>query len=91
MKSRPIKKIYYNSNFLRSYKKLPLKEKLQAEKREKIFRDNALDSRLKTHKLKGKLKDHWSFSITYSNQIMFKFLKNNEVMFYDIGPHKIYQ
>ena len=89
--NRKINLIRYSSKFERVYKKLSLKEKLIAEKREKIFRQNPFDPRLKTHKLKGKLKDKWSFSLTYSQRVLFNFYKDGEVIFYDIGDHKIYQ
>lgn len=91
LKPRAIKTIRYSAGFERVYKKLPKEEKSIAEKRESIFRNNIFDPCLKTHKLKGKLKNYWSFSVTYSNRILFKFLKNDEIMFYDIGDHKIYQ
>ena len=91
MKIRSISKIHYTIKFRQSYKKLSVKQKLLAEKREGIFRANIFDSRLKTHKLKGKLKNHWSFSITYSDRIIFKFIDDKEVFFYDIGDHDIYQ
>ena len=66
-------KIYYSSKFAKEYKRLPLKIKLAAEKREKIFRKNPHDPRLKTHKLTGKLKDYYSFSIDYQHRIIFEF------------------
>lgn len=59
--------------------------------REKIFRNNCFDPRLKTHKLTGALKDYWSFSVTYSDRILFAFIKENEVIFYKIGSHEIYR
>ena len=89
--NKKIKIIRYTPKFERSYKKLSLEEKLFAEKREKIFRKNAFDPRLKTHKLKGKLKNRWSFSLTYSQRVLFNFFQNDEVIFYDIGDHQIYQ
>ena len=89
--SNKIKIIRSTSKFERAYKKLSLKERLIAEDREKIFRKDPFDSRLKTHKLKGKLKNRWSFSLTYSQRVLFKFYKNDEVIFYDIGNHRIYQ
>lgn len=85
-----IKKIYYTSSFLKSIKKLSLKEKKLIQKREKIFRKNPFDKRLKTHKLKGRLKGLYSFSITYSQRILFEFTKEGEVIFYEIGGHEIY-
>lgn len=86
-----IKVIRYTSKFERAYKKLSLQEKVIAEDREKIFREDPFDSRLKTHKLKGKLKNRWSFSLTYSQRVLCNFYQENEVIFYDIGDHRIYQ
>lgn len=91
MNPKSIAKIEYTNTFSKSYKKLPLKEKILAEKREEIFRQNAFGTRLKTHRLKGKLKNFWSFSITYSYRILFKLTTKNNVIFYDIGNHDIYQ
>ena len=85
-----ISKIYYASSFLKSIKKLSLKEKKLVKKREEIFRKNPFDKRLKTHKLKGRLKSLYSFSITYSQRILFEFIKENEVIFYEVGGHEIY-
>jgi len=64
---------------------------LEAEKRQKIFRIDPFDPRLKTHKLTGKLNDFWSFSITQKYRIMFKFLGNKEVLFLKAGTHNIYR
>jgi len=60
-------------------------------KKEAIFVNNPFDKTLKTHKLKGNLKDFWSFSVNYSFRIVFEFVKKDEVIFYDIGDHQIYQ
>jgi len=88
---KKIKIIRYTSKFERAFKKLSSEEKLVAEETEKIFRRNPFGKRLKTHKLKGKLKDRWSFSLTYSQRVLFNFYGNNQVIFYDIGDHRIYQ
>lgn len=88
-------KILYTSHFIRSYKKLPKEIKELAKKKEKIFRKNPFDPRLKTHKLqgrfKGKLEKYWSFSIGYKYRIIFRFLNRNTVRFYKVGTHRIYQ
>jgi len=86
-----IRKIYYSSKFLRHLAKLELKQKELAEEREKIFRQNPFDPQLKTHKLKGKLKKYWSFSLTYSLRILFEFIDEETVGLIDIGPHEIYR
>ena len=80
-------KIIYSSKFAKNYKKLPLKTKLLAEKREKIFCENIWDSRLKTHRLTGKLKDFWSFSIDYKIRIIFEIRSEDEIWFLAVGSH----
>lgn len=84
-------KISYSSKFEREYHKLPLSVKKIAEKKEKIFRINPFDSRLKTHKLKGRLKDFWSFSIDDKYRIIFEFIGKHEVWFHSTGTHAIYK
>lgn len=86
-------KIIYTTRFKRSYKKLPVSVKNDAEKRETIFRKNPFDHRLKTHKLKGRLSDFWSFSVSYKHRIVFEFDTKNKstIYFYDVGDHDVYQ
>jgi mRNA-degrading endonuclease YafQ of YafQ-DinJ toxin-antitoxin module len=85
-------KIIYSPKFAREYKKLPKSIKGSAEEREKIFRKNPFDTRLKTHKLKGKLKEFLSFSIGYKYRIIFELDKHKKVAyFYSVGDHEIYQ
>jgi len=84
-------KIYFSSRFARSYKKLSLKVKEAAAKKEKIFRKNPFDAQLKTHKLKGGLKKFWSFSIDDRYRIIFRFQDKETVLFYSIGDHSIYK
>ncbi len=87
--------IIRSSKFGREYKKLPSKIKKLAEEREKIFRRDPFNPRLKKHKLhgkfKGKIEKYWSFSIGYKYRIVFRFIDKNTVRFYLIGTHRIYQ
>lgn len=83
-------RIFFSSRFNRSYKKLSKELKIQAKKKEKIFRKNPFHSQLKTHKLHGKYKDYWSFSISGSYRIMFDFVSEKEIVFVDVGDHDIY-
>lgn len=84
-------KIIYSSKFAREYKKLPLKIKISAEKKEKVFKKDPFDSSLKTHKLTGKLKDYYSFSIDYQYRIIFEIVKKDVVWFHSVGTHAIYK
>ncbi len=86
-----IEKIVYTSIFVREYRNLPDEIKNQAEKKEKIFRQNPFQSSLKTHKLKGKLSEFWSFSIAHKYRIIFEFAGENIAYFHSVGNHDIYQ
>ena len=84
--------IVYSSKFAREYKNLPRHAKEIAEEHEKLFRRNPFDSKLRTHKLKGKLSGFFSFSIGYQHRIIFEFAKNRKtVYFHSVGDHDIYQ
>lgn len=84
-------KIYYSSNFLKEYKRLPKNIKLTAEKKEIIFRKDPFDPKLKTHHLTGKLKDFLAFSIDFKYRIIFEFTDNDIVWFHSVGTHDIYR
>ena len=86
-----IKNIFNHSRFDKGYKKLPKKVKEEAKKKEKIFRRDPFDPRLRTHKLHGKEKEVWAFWINHRYRIKFIFLNNKEVLFLDIGTHDIYK
>lgn len=91
MKENRIKSVKYSRKFLKSLQKLPKRILDQAEVKEKVFKENPFDPRLKTHKLSGKDKECWAFSIDYSYRIKFIFLNDEEVLFLNIGTHEIYE
>lgn len=64
---------------------------MSVKAREKIFRKDCFDPRLKAHKLSGKLGKYWSFSLTDSHRVLFQFLGEGKVGFIDIGDHSVYQ
>lgn len=83
--------IIYGPKFCREYKKLSNDIKDIAEGNFLIFEDNPFDFRLKTHKLSGKLKGLYSFSIGRKNRIIFEFSSNKkDVYFHSVGNHDIY-
>ena len=83
--------IYYSAKFAKEYKKLPSKIKLIAEKKEKIFRQNPFHPSLKTHKLTGKLREFWSFSIDFKHRIIFELVDAQTIWFHSVGTHQIYR
>jgi mRNA-degrading endonuclease YafQ of YafQ-DinJ toxin-antitoxin module len=83
--------IFYSSKFKSSFTKLNFESKDQVLFREKIFRSNPFHKSLKTHKLSGKYKDFWSFSVDYRYRIMFSFESSDTVVFCNVGDHSIYK
>jgi len=83
--------IRFTSKFKKAYKKMPKMVKLKAEKKEKIFRNDPFDSRLDNHKLHGKYKEDWAFTVTGQYRIMFTFATEEFVDFINIGTHEIYK
>lgn len=88
----PKKYNYYASRrFIKNWSKLDFKVKKEIVKIIDQFLENPYLPILKTHKLTGKLKKHWSFSVSYKLRIMFRFADKNTVEFIDIGGHGIYK
>ena len=83
--------ILYKPSFIRQYKKLS--KPLQQEVKEKIqlFQENPNHSFLKVHKLKGRLKGYFSFSVNYADRIVFYYEKENTVTLLAVGNHDIYK
>ena len=45
---------------------------------------------LKIHKLHGRMKDKWSFSVNYKIRIVFKYESKKEIVLLAIGDHDLY-
>ncbi|MEK7493607.1 MAG: type II toxin-antitoxin system mRNA interferase toxin, RelE/StbE family [Patescibacteria group bacterium] len=84
-------KIIYTAKFSREYKKLSREIKISAEQAEAVFRKNPFTPSLDAHKLHGRFKDFWSFSIGFKHRIIFEFDGSKTVYFHSIGNHSIYQ
>jgi len=85
--------IAYAPSFIRKYKSLP--EFLKEEVKEKIilFRDEKNYQQLRVHKLRGDLKDQYSFSVTHQIRIIFIYTKEipRRAILLTIGDHDIYK
>ncbi|MBV9211126.1 MAG: type II toxin-antitoxin system mRNA interferase toxin, RelE/StbE family [Acidobacteria bacterium] len=83
--------IAFSSSFKRAFKKnVAGNASLETRfwQRVEFFKNNPFDSKLRTHKLSGRLKDLWSFSIEYDLRVIFPFIEQDKVVFVDIGSHK---
>lgn len=70
---------------------LPSKLRAKAVSKIRLFENDCFNSTLNTHKLKGIIKNFWSFSVDRNYRVIFRFLPNREVVYYRVGLHKIYQ
>jgi mRNA-degrading endonuclease YafQ of YafQ-DinJ toxin-antitoxin module len=77
--------------FQRMYRKL--EPALQEEAREKIllFKNPDSHQQLKVHKLKGRLKNRYSFSVNYKVRIVFVYESKHAVILLAIGSHNVYK
>ncbi len=83
--------IGYKPSFVRTFKLL--ESALQEEILEKleVFKDIKNHKLLKVHKLHGRLKHCFSFSVNYKIRIVFQYESKREVVLLAIGDHDVYK
>ncbi|MBI4378154.1 MAG: type II toxin-antitoxin system mRNA interferase toxin, RelE/StbE family [Nitrospinae bacterium] len=86
-----ISTINFSSFFKRRYKQLTDQQKADFKYAIQLFTENPFHPKLKTHKLKGKWKGFCSFSINYSDRVLFKLSDKDTVDLINIGDHSIYR
>ncbi|MDP2788428.1 MAG: type II toxin-antitoxin system mRNA interferase toxin, RelE/StbE family [bacterium] len=55
-----------------------------------ILKNSPKNPELKIHKLHGRLKDCWSFSVNYKIRVVFEYESKNEIVLLAIGDHSVY-
>jgi mRNA-degrading endonuclease YafQ of YafQ-DinJ toxin-antitoxin module len=82
--------VSFSSSFKRVFKKR-IKGNTELETRfwQKLeqFTVNPFEPGLKMHRLSGKLKEFWSFSVDYDARVLFYFTEDEKAVFVDIGNH----
>ncbi len=83
--------VSYAPEFVRLYGRIELV--LQDEIKEKItlFKDRSNHKTLNVHKLHGRLRGRYSFSVNYKYRIIFEYLNKTSVALITIGTHDIYK
>lgn len=82
--------LIWGSSFKRSFRKTIESDRYLKEKFADIigvFVEDPFSPSLRTHKLSGRLKGLWSFSIDYDCRVIFKFMDDGSVLLIDIGNH----
>jgi mRNA-degrading endonuclease YafQ of YafQ-DinJ toxin-antitoxin module len=83
--------IAYTPQFVRMFRKLERALQEEAVEKIELFEENPNHLQLKAHKLKGKLKNRYSFSVNYQIRIIYTPISGDEVAFLAIGDHDIYK
>ena len=52
-----------------------------------MFANNPFEPNLRTHKLSGKLKHLWAFSLGYDLRVAFIFEEDDKIVLIDFGTH----
>ena len=73
-------KVAFTPKFLRLLKKLPLGLQNEVIEKIELFKNVGNHQRLEVHKLKGRLKKFYGFSVDYQNRIVFDYLSEDEVL-----------
>ena len=84
-------RVNYSERFLKKLSRTSQRFIAEAEEKERVFKLNPFHPSLETHKLHGKDKDAWAFSINRKYRIKFIFLAEDAVLFLDLGTHDIYR
>ena len=82
--------VSFSSAFKRAFKKrIKGNENLESKFWQKLekFTSDPYDPSLRTHKLSGKLKDLWSFTVDYDVRVLFYLTEDNKAIFVDFGSH----
>jgi len=88
---RKVLTIEVTPRFEKSFSKLPEDIQKLVVGKKVLFEADPFSPKLKTHKLSGRLKGLWSFSVNFSYRILIEFLGKEAVLFHDIGDHSIYK
>lgn len=81
-------KINYRENFIKQFKNLPREIKEKLAFLEDVFVCDNFNPVLHTKKLKGSLKNFFSFRITRDYRVLYRFVSHEEVDFLSVKHRK---
>ena len=80
--------IQYAPTFVRMYKGLEPDLKTEIKEKISVFQDTQNHSKLKVHKLKGKLENTYSFSVNFKMRVVFEYEDKKTVNLLYVGGHE---
>ena len=82
--------ITYSPKFIKNLKKVKGELKEEILNRVEMLTNESNHEMLRVHKLKGRLKGRYSFSIDYKHRIVFLYLDENTIYLLNFGGHEVY-
>ena len=82
--------ISFKPTFIKQMNKLEQELVDEALCKINLFKNSSDLTSLKIHKLHGRMKDKWSFSVNYKTRIVFKYESKKEIVLLAIGDHDVY-
>lgn len=83
--------VAFSSSFKKAFHK-KVKNNIELEekfwKKLEIFMRDPFSRILRTHKLSGRLKDLWSFTVEYDIRVIFFFEEKDKCVLVDVGTHE---
>ncbi len=83
--------ILYSEKFISQLEKLSPNIQNPVFKKIGVFKGDSKHPSLNTHKLNGKLKGYFAFSIDFQIRIIFEYGEDGDIHFLKIGSHDIYK
>ena len=84
-------RVELTSHFRRAFDKLAPNLQRVTIERIALFETHPFHPRLRTHKLTGKLKGCWSFSVTEAHRVLVTFPHPGIALLHDVGTHDVYR
>ena len=85
-----IYEVTFSPTFLKKLKKYNKDIQTEIAERVELLKHIENHIMLRVHKLKGRLKDSYSFSVGYQHRIVFDYLDQNTIYLLNFGGHEIY-
>ncbi|NIA02010.1 MAG: type II toxin-antitoxin system mRNA interferase toxin, RelE/StbE family [Nitrospirae bacterium] len=83
--------VHFKPSFLKQFNKFSVALQDEIEEKIELFKKDPTHPSLKSHKLRGRLKGRFSFSVNYRIRIVFACLSKKDVVLLSVGGHDVYQ
>ena len=83
-------RVVYTPSFIKQTKALETSVFEEVVRKVELFKNPQNHKILKVHKLHGRLRDCFAFSVNRRMRIIFEYVGKSEALLHDIGGHEIY-